>query len=140
MSRRRVINPTGHYPPIRPYYSQAVLVEEGALLFTSAEAPFDVDGNLVGEGDAAIQMRRCLQNLAMTVEAAGASLDDVISMDVLLVDVDDFERIASVREEYFPSDGPAAFLAAGLLFPIPGMLLEIRAVVAVPSQTPPQSP
>ncbi len=132
MNRRRAINPAGHYPPIRPYYSQAIRVEHGALLFTSAEAPLDVDGGLVGEGDAAVQMRQCLENLAITVEAAGASMDDVISMDVLLVDVDDFERIAPVREEYFPRDGPAAFLAAGLVFPIPGMLLEIRAVVAVP--------
>ena len=132
MSRRHVINPVGHYPPIRPYYSQAVRVDRGALLFTSAEAPFDAEGNLIGEGDAAVQMRQCLENLAVTVEAAGASLDDVISMDVLLTEVDDFERIAPVREEYFPTDGPAAFLAAGLVFPIPGMLLEIRAVVAVP--------
>jgi len=132
VSRRHVINPAGHYPPIRPYYSQAVRVDRGALLFTSAEAPFDAEGNLIGEGDAAVQMRQCLENLAVTVEAAGASLDDVISMDVLLTEVDDFERIAPVREEYFPTDGPAAFLAAGLVFPIPGMLLEIRAVVAVP--------
>jgi len=132
VSRRKVINPDGHYPPIRSYYSQAVRVDQGALLFTSAEAPFDPDGRLVGEGDAAAQMRRCLENLSITVAAAGASLDDVISMDVLLVDVDDFERIAPVREEYFPAGGPAAFLAAGLVFPIPGMLLEIRAVVAVP--------
>jgi enamine deaminase RidA (YjgF/YER057c/UK114 family) len=129
---REVINPDGHYPPIRPYYSQAVRVGPGALLFTSAEAPFDVDGNLVGEGDAAIQIRQCLENLALTAAAAGASLDDVVSMDVLLVDVEDFERIAPVREEYFPHDGPAAFLAAGLAFPIPGMLVEIRAVISVP--------
>jgi hypothetical protein len=47
-------------------------------------------------------------------------------------DVEDFDRIAPVRAEYFPTEGPAAFLAAGLVFPIPGMLLEIRAVVAVP--------
>jgi len=132
VSRRNVINPVGHYPPIRSYYSQAVRVDQGALLFTSAEAPFDSDGRLVGEGDAAVQMRQCLENLSITAAAAGASLDDVISMDVLLVDVDDFERIAPIREEYFPVDGPAAFLAAGLVFPISGMLLEIRAVVAVP--------
>jgi enamine deaminase RidA (YjgF/YER057c/UK114 family) len=96
------------------------------------EAPLDVDGNLVGLGDAATQMRRCLENLEITVRAAGATMGDVVSMDVLLVDPDDFERIAPVREEYFPSDGPAAFLAAGLRFPIEGMLLEIRAVVALP--------
>ena len=59
-------------------------------------------------------------------------MSDIVSMDVLLADVNDFERIAPVREEWFPQDGPAAFLAAGLDFPIPGMLLEIRAVVAVP--------
>lgn len=132
MSRRKALNPVGHYPPIRPYYSQAVRVDQGALLFTSAEAPLDSDGRLVGEGDAALQMRQCLENLSITAAAAGASLDDVISMDVLLVDVSDFDRIAPIREEYFPTDGPAAFLAAGLVFPIPGMLLEVRAVLAVP--------
>lgn len=130
--RRLPIDPVGHYQPIRPYYSQAVRVGPGALLFTSAEAPLDADGVLVGEGDAAAQMQQCLENLRITVEAAGATIADIVSMDVLLADVDDFERIAPVREEWFPHDGPAAFLAAGLQFPIPGMLLEIRAVVAVP--------
>ena len=132
MSRRVPIQPEGHYRPIRPYYSQAVRVGPGALLFTSAEAPFDAEGNLVGAGDAAAQMQRALENLRITVEAAGATMADIVSMDVLLVDVDDFEVIAPVREEWFPSDGPAAFLAAGVEFPIAGMLLEIRAVVAVP--------
>jgi len=132
MTRRRIINPVGHYQPIRSYYSQSVRVDAGSLLFTSAEAPLDIDGNLVGDGDAAVQMRQCIQNLEVTVATAGASLDDVISMDVLLTDVEDFDRIAPIRAEYFPTDGPAAFLAAGLVFPIPGMLLEIRAVVAVP--------
>lgn len=126
------VEPEGHYRPIRPYYSQAMLVERGSLLFTSAEAPLDADGLLVGEGDAAGQMRRCLENLRLTVEAVGASLRDVVSMDVLLSDVEDFERIAPVRLEFFPESGPAAFLAAGMQFPIPGMLVEIRAVVAVP--------
>jgi enamine deaminase RidA (YjgF/YER057c/UK114 family) len=132
VARRHVVNPVGHYQPIRSYYSQAVRVDAGSLLFTSAEAPFDIDGNLVGVGDAATQMRQCIENLAVTAAAAGASLDDVVSMDVLLTDVEDFDRIAPVRAEYFPTEGPAAFLAAGLVFPIPGMLLEIRAVVAVP--------
>lgn len=130
--RRSPLDPDGHYSPIRPYYSQAVRVGPGALLFTSAEAPLDPDGRLVGEGDAAIQMERCLQNLRITVEAAGATMKDIVSMDVLLARVDDFEVIAPVRERWFPSEGPAAFLAAGLQFPIAGMLLEIRAVVAVP--------
>ena len=131
-SDRTPIQPEGHYPPIRPYYSQAVRVGPGALLFTSAEAPFDADGTLVGEGDAAAQMQQCLENLQLTVQAAGASMADVVSMDVLLVAVGDFEVIAPIREAWFPSDGPAAFLAAGVQFPIPGMLLEVRAVVAVP--------
>jgi len=101
MTRRRVINPVGHYQPIRSYYSQAVRVDAGSLLFTSAEAPFDIDGNLVGDGDAAVQMRQCIQNLEVTVAAAGASLDDVISMDVLLTDVEDFDRIAWRLASFF---------------------------------------
>lgn len=131
-NHRSALNPEGHYAPIRPYYSQAVRVGPGTLLFTSAEAPLDAGGHLVGAGDAAAQMQQCLENLRLTVEAAGATISDVVSMDVLLVDVADFERIAPVREAWFPSNGPAAFLAAGVQFPITGMLLEIRAVVAVP--------
>ena len=43
----------------------------------------------VGDGDAALQMRTCLENLQATLRAVDASLDDVISMDVLLADVDE---------------------------------------------------
>jgi len=46
VGRRHVINPVSYYPPIRSYNSPAVRIEQGALLFTSAEAPSDLDGGI----------------------------------------------------------------------------------------------
>ena len=56
---------------------------------------------------------------------AGASLDDVVEVGVLLSDPDDF---AGMNEEYarwFPTDPPARY-AARLGARIPGLLVSIR--------------
>ena len=56
-------------------YSQAVTV--GELVFCSGQIPLDPDtGELVG-GSITDQTRRCMQNLAAVLEAAGTSLDAV---------------------------------------------------------------
>ena len=55
---------------IQPMFS-ADAMRYGDLLFVSGCVPLDADGNLVGKGDLAAQMRKTLENLGTVLAAAG---------------------------------------------------------------------
>ena len=90
--------------PIGPY-SQAV--RSGDFLFLSGQIPLDpATGNLVA-GDIAAQTRRVLDNLVAVLEAAGASMDDVVKTTIFLADMDDFGAMNEVYGAYFSGVAPA---------------------------------
>ena len=86
-------------------YSQGV--RAGQLLFLSGQIPIDpASGELVG-GDIVAQTRQVLDNLSAVLEAAGASLSDVVKTTVFLVDLADFPAFNATYAGYFPNDPPA---------------------------------
>jgi 2-iminobutanoate/2-iminopropanoate deaminase len=123
MSRRIVFTDKAARPPAA--YSQAV--KAAGLVFVSGTAPNDpatgaLQGTTVQE-----QTRQCLANIAAILEAAGSSMDKLVSVTVVLADEDDF---AGMNEEYvkwFPSDPPAR-QGAKLPARIPGLKVSIAAI------------
>lgn len=81
-------------------YSQAV--EAGGFVYCSGQIPLDPMTMQVVEGDAAVQARRCLENLKAVAEAAGATLAQAVRCGLFLVSMDDFAAVNAVYEQYFP--------------------------------------
>ena len=110
-------------PP--PTYSQAT--RAAGLIFVSGTAPADpATGRLVGT-TIQEQTRQCLTNIAAILEAAGSSLDKVVSATVVLADEDDF---AGMNEEWllwFPTDPPAR-QGAKLPVRVEGLKISIAAI------------
>ena len=78
------------------------------------------------------QTRQCLEIIKETLEAAGASLSDVVSATVYLPNMNDFSKMNEVYREYFPKDPPArATVGASLVSP--SMLIEIQCIAIRPS-------
>jgi 2-iminobutanoate/2-iminopropanoate deaminase len=111
------------FPPPKGAYSPGV--RAGDLLFVSGQVPRDPrTGEDVG-GDVVAQSRRALDNLRLVVEAAGGTLDDVVSVTVYLAHDDDWEAFNGVYRDTFRPPYPArAVVGAGLR----GMLVEVSAV------------
>jgi 2-iminobutanoate/2-iminopropanoate deaminase len=102
----------------------------GGFLFVAGQVPFDVQGNLVGPGIAE-QTRAALQNVKAIVEAAGATLADVVKVNVYLTDLGNFAAMNEVYRTFFSEPFPArTTVQAGLL----GFLVEIDAVAALPGK------
>ena len=86
-------------------YSQAV--SWGDLIFVSGQIPIDpATGQVVG-GDVADQTERVLENLAAILEAAGASLGQVLKTTVYLRDLNDFGKMNEVYARFFGEQPPA---------------------------------
>jgi 2-iminobutanoate/2-iminopropanoate deaminase len=111
------------------HYTDAVRF--GDLLFVSGVAPLDVEGRLVGPGDPVAQTRQIFLNLERVLEAAGASFADVLKVTVFLTDVGDRTKINPVRQEFFGAARPASTLIGVRELAVPGMRVEIEAVVGL---------
>src|SRR4051794_29558585 len=109
--------------PGSPLYSQAV--KAGSHIYVSGLVGIDVStGDLAGP-TIQEQTRQALSNCRTILQAAGATLDDVVEVGVLLTNPADF---AGMNEEYatwFPADPPTRHVAK-LGVEIPGVLVSIR--------------
>ena len=109
--------------PSSPLYSQAV--KAGDHVHVSGLVGIDPStGDLAGS-TIQDQTRQALTNCREVLDAAGATMDDVVEVGVLLTHPSDF---AGMNEEYaawFPADPPTRYVAK-LGVEIPGVLVSIR--------------
>lgn len=86
-------------------YSQAV--KAAGLIFVAGQGPFDpTTGDLVGE-NIQEQTRQCLKNVQAILEAAGSSMENVVSATFILGDPDEFAGMNEEWGKWFPKDPPA---------------------------------
>src|SRR5215471_4137029 len=123
MTRRIVATSNAAKPPAT--YSQAV--KAAGLVFVSGTAPNDpatgsIKGTTIQE-----QTRQCLTNIRAILDAAGSSLDKIVSATVVLADEDDFAGMNEEWLKWFPSDPPAR-QGAKLPVRIPGLKISIAVI------------
>jgi 2-iminobutanoate/2-iminopropanoate deaminase len=111
------------------HYTDAV--RWGDLLFVSGIAPLSKAGELVGGSDAAGQCRQVLENMKLILDSAGAAFSDVLRVTVYLTDIGDRTKINPVRKEFFGNARPASTLIEVSALAVPGMKVEIEAVVGL---------
>lgn len=121
----------GLSPPIS-HYTDAVRF--GDLLFVSGIAPLDEGMNLIGGDDVRAQAEQVFVNLEKVLQAVSAGFEDILKVTVYLTDVEDRARINPVRERYFGNSRPASTLVEVSGLVIPGMKVEIEAIVGLPNR------
>jgi 2-iminobutanoate/2-iminopropanoate deaminase len=111
-----VPKPVGAYSPA---------VRAGDFVFISGQVPRDPrTGTLPGE-DIDSQVRLVLANLKGALAAAGASLDDVVSVTAYLANVDDWGRFNDIYKDTFRAPYPTRTAVGANLR---GILVEVSAV------------
>lgn len=118
---RQVI--TTPHAPSSPLYSQGV--RAGAHVFVSGTTGTDpATGELAG-GTIEAQTRQALANCVAVLAAAGAGLDDVVEVGVLLHHPGDFAAMNDEYARWFPTDPPTRYVAK-LGVQVTGLLVSIR--------------
>lgn len=107
-------------------YSQAVAA--GDTVYVSGQIPLTpATMELVSE-EFEPQVRQVLDNVSAVVRAAGASLDDVVKLNVFLTDLANFQTVNDVMSEYFEAPYPAR-AAIGVAALPRGARVEMDAVL-----------
>lgn len=86
-------------------YSQAI--RAGGMIFSSGQIPLDPVTMQMVEGGIAAQTEQVLNNLAQVLQAAGASLQQVVKTTVYLADMNDFAAMNEVYAKFFGETRPA---------------------------------
>jgi 2-iminobutanoate/2-iminopropanoate deaminase len=126
MNVQRFVPPT----MMKPLGSYCQSARRGNIVATAGVAAVDRDGKVVGGNDIVAQTRATLDNLKLALEAAGASISDVIKVTVFLTDFANYKDFNTAFDEYFANDPPArATVRADLV--IPALLIEIDAIAVL---------
>ena len=118
---------------VRPriYHHYVRVDEPKSLIFVSGQVSRDADGNLVGRGDMAEQARQAIKNVRTVLEAAGASVEDVVSTVVYTTDIREFRRICEARMEFFKDKLPTSTAVEVSHLSEPDLLIEFQVVAAL---------
>lgn len=116
---------TDDAPKAPATYSQAV--KAGGFVFVSGQGPFDpTTGEVAGE-TIKEQTRQCLRNVEAILQAAGSSLEQVVSATFILAHESDYAGFNEEWLRWFPTAPPAR---QGAKLPIApkGMKLSIAVI------------
>jgi enamine deaminase RidA (YjgF/YER057c/UK114 family) len=117
--------------PWEPIVGYSRAVRSGPYIAVSGTAPVGPDGELVGPGDAYTQAKRCIDIIAGALDAAGASLRDVVRTRMYVTDIEQWAEIARAHQEAFGDVMPATAMVEVSRLIDPGMLVEIEADAVV---------
>jgi 2-iminobutanoate/2-iminopropanoate deaminase len=106
-------------------YSQATTTAD--LVFTAGQIPLTTEGDLLDGADIDVQTEQALENVEAVLEAAGATMGDILKVTVYLDDIDDFDAMNDTYETFF-DDEPPARSAVGVDALPKGVGVEIEAV------------
>jgi 2-iminobutanoate/2-iminopropanoate deaminase len=118
---REVINTLN--APSSPLYSQAV--KAGQHIYISGLVGIDVSTGSLAGSTIQEQTRQALTNCEVVLGAAGATLEDVVEVGVLLTNPTDFEGMNDEYATWFPAGPPTRYVAK-LGVEIPDVLVSIR--------------
>lgn len=127
---------TKQAPHAWPFVHGTVVEGPVRLVFLAGQVAFDRHGpdrRLVGAGDPAAQTRQAIENVRTLLRQAGGDLRDVVEMTVYATSADLMEPAGRVAQEYFADPLPAQSFIVVKALARPELLVEIRAIAAIPA-------
>lgn len=115
--------------PHSALFSQAIKV--GSTLYMSGIAGLDPGTNKPVGSTIQEQTRQALVNCRHILRAAGATLENVVEVHVLLARPSDFAGLNEEYAKFFPTDPPARAVSK-LGVELPNVLVSIKMTAALP--------
>ena len=128
MSKIKIVHPDREASFVTGAYSDGVLVN--GFLFVSGQAAVDFKTSAFVLGTIEEETIRTLDSIKAIIEAAGATMDDVVKCTVHLADIADFDRYNKIYAGYFSGIKPARTTVQSVL--AENLKVEIDAIVKMP--------
>ena len=109
-------------------YSQGVKANN--LIFTSGQLPIVPETGELLKEDIEKETLQCLKNVKAILEEGGATIENIVKVNVYIRDMEEFPLINQVYEEFFGQHKPARSLVEVSKLPKDGNI-EIEAIAAI---------
>ncbi len=129
MSKSKVIHPDRDANFTTGAYSDGVIA--GGFLFVSGQASVDFKTSKFVLGTIEEETTKTLNNIKAIVEAAGASMDDIVKCTSHLANIADFDRYNKVYATFFGDIRPARTTVQSVL--AENLKVEIDCIVKLPN-------
>ena len=137
MSNHQFINLPGAIAPRG--YSDATLAASGRVLYLGGHVSYDSERRLVHPGDIVAQVDLALKNLRGTLEAAGATPQDLVRMVIHCTDVPAYRRerpgIGEAWRRQLGKAYPAMMLLGVVELYDEEALVEIDGIAVIPNDS-----
>jgi 2-iminobutanoate/2-iminopropanoate deaminase len=107
-------------------YSHVVVAEGKRMIFVAGQLARDRQGNVVGKGDMRAQLRQVGENVKAALDAAGASLSDLVKTTTYVTDIEEYFKHVDVRMEYFGAALPTSTTVEVRRLAHPDFLVEVE--------------
>lgn len=112
-------------------YAPVVTVVPGKLVFVSGLLSRNQKGEIVGKGDMNAQIGQVGENLKSALQAAGATLADLVRTQTFTTDIDEFFKHMDVRMKYLGSALPTSTTVEVRRLSHPDFLVEVEAIAVI---------
>ena len=128
-----LLNPQGLESPVG--YSHVARITGGQIVHIAGQAPFDVDGRVVGKGDFVAQFDQVMRNLKTAVEAAGGRPGDYAVLTIYITDLEAYwsnkKPLGAAYREVFGKYFPAITLIEVKRLYNPDCMVEISGIAVI---------
>ena len=111
-------------------YSHVVVVEAKKAIFVSGQLARDSKGEVVAPGNMRAQLRQVGENIKAALEAAGASLKDIVKTNTYVTDIEEYFKHVDVRMEYFGALPTSTTIQVSKLAH-PDLVVEVEVIAMV---------
>jgi enamine deaminase RidA (YjgF/YER057c/UK114 family) len=130
---RQAINPPQLFNSLQYGFSQITIATGSRIISVSGQVAWD-EHEQIAAADFRSQTMKAFHNLEVALLAAGASLDEVVSLRLYIVadHMDDSAPIRDALEALFPADPPTATWIGVPRLANPAFLIEVEALAVLP--------
>ena len=109
-------------------YSQAI--KSGEFLFISGQIPLNPETMKIVDSSFEDSVQRVILNLENICKEAGASLDDIVKLNIYLIDLENFDTLNKIMEKRFSEPFPARATVEVARLP-KDVMIEMDAIVSI---------
>lgn len=132
---KEYLNPPNLFPSLQYGFSQIVSSTAGRTIYLSGQVAWDAQQKIVGPGDLRAQTWQALRNLQTALAAADATMEDVVSLRIYIVQeqLSRSKAISDGLKAFFPAGrAPASSWIGVAALANAEFLVEIEAIAHVP--------
>jgi len=101
------------------------------MIFVAGQLARDANGNLVGKGDMRAQIQQVGENIKTGLEAAGATLADIVKTNTFVTNYEEYSKHGDMRARYFGPATPTSTTVQITRLADPDAMVEIEAIAVI---------